>query len=80
MSTTIDTRETWDRLTLLLIGRPREGWEDIYEEITRREVERLAPHHPKEEEESPAAGLSGRGEEDGTDDERNSAYDGSIHN
>jgi hypothetical protein len=40
-------------LVLLLIGKPREGWEDIYEEITRREVERLAPHPPKEEE-SPA--------------------------
>jgi hypothetical protein len=35
-------RETWDRLVLLLISQPREGWESEFEEITRREVERLA--------------------------------------
>jgi hypothetical protein len=35
-------RETWDRLVLLLIAQPREGWEPEFEEITRREVERLA--------------------------------------
>jgi hypothetical protein len=35
--------ETWDRLVLLLIARPREGWEPEYEEITRREIERLEP-------------------------------------
>jgi hypothetical protein len=35
-------RETWDRLVLLLIAQPREGWEDEFEAITRREVERLA--------------------------------------
>jgi hypothetical protein len=35
-------RETWDRLVLLLISRPREGWEPEFEEITRREIERLA--------------------------------------
>jgi hypothetical protein len=34
--------ETWDRLVLLLITRPREGWEPEFEEITRREIERLA--------------------------------------
>jgi hypothetical protein len=34
-------RETWDRLVLLLITRPREGWEPEFEEITRREIERL---------------------------------------
>ena len=34
-------RETWDRLVLLLIARPLEGWEDEYAEITRREIERL---------------------------------------
>ena len=33
--------ETWDRLVLLLIARPREGWEPEFEEITRREIERL---------------------------------------
>jgi hypothetical protein len=35
-------RETWDRLVLLLIARPCEGWESEFEEITRREIERLA--------------------------------------
>jgi NADPH-dependent 2,4-dienoyl-CoA reductase/sulfur reductase-like enzyme len=35
-------RETWDRLVLLLIARPIEGWENEFEEITRREIERLA--------------------------------------
>ncbi len=34
--------ETWDRLTLLLIAQPREGWEPEFEEITRREIKRLA--------------------------------------
>ena len=38
----IDRRETWDRLVLLLITQPREGWEPEFEEITRREIERLA--------------------------------------
>ena len=35
-------RETWDRLVLLLIAKPREGWEPEFEEITRREIERLS--------------------------------------
>ena len=35
-------RETWDRLVLLLIAQPREGWEPEFEEITRREIDRLA--------------------------------------
>jgi hypothetical protein len=35
--------ETWDRLVLLLIAQPREGWEPEFEEITRREIERLGP-------------------------------------
>jgi hypothetical protein len=43
MATTYDRREMWDRLALLLIARPREGWEPEFEEITRREIERLAP-------------------------------------
>jgi hypothetical protein len=34
--------ETWDRLVLLLIARPIEGWEPEFEEITCREIERLA--------------------------------------
>ncbi len=33
--------ETWDRLVLLLIARPVEGWESEFEEITRREIGRL---------------------------------------
>ena len=36
-------REMWDRLVLLLISRPREGWETEFRVITRREIERLAP-------------------------------------
>jgi hypothetical protein len=35
--------ETWDRLVLQLITQPREGWESEFEEITRREIERLNP-------------------------------------
>jgi hypothetical protein len=35
-------RETWDRLVLLLITQPREGWEPEFHEIGRREIQRLA--------------------------------------
>jgi hypothetical protein len=35
-------RETWDRLVLLLITRPLKGWELEFQDITRREIERLA--------------------------------------
>jgi hypothetical protein len=44
MEGTVDNRlrETWDRLVLLLITQPREGWDAEFEEITRREIERLA--------------------------------------
>ena len=35
-------REIWDRLVLLLIAQPRKGWEPEFEEITRREIKRLA--------------------------------------
>jgi hypothetical protein len=34
--------ETSERLALLLIAQPREGWEEKFEELIRREVERLA--------------------------------------
>jgi hypothetical protein len=34
-------RESIDRLTLLLISRPEEGWEKEFKDITRREIERL---------------------------------------
>ena len=43
MATTYDSHEMWDRLTLLLITQPLEGWKAEFEEITRREIERLAP-------------------------------------
>jgi hypothetical protein len=44
MDTTPTDSESLDRLVLLLASRPREGWEDLFEALTRREVERLAPH------------------------------------
>jgi hypothetical protein len=40
-STEARLRETSERLALLLIAQPREGWEDEFEELVRREVERL---------------------------------------
>jgi hypothetical protein len=51
MEGTADTRlrETFDRLVLLLIAQPREGWEPKFEEITRREIERLAVPVSEEE-------------------------------
>jgi hypothetical protein len=33
--------EMWDRLVLLLIACPREGWESEFEEILRREIGRI---------------------------------------
>lgn len=69
--------ETLDRLVLLLASRPRPGWENLFEEITRREVERLAP--PTEQVKRPAAGRSGRGVEDGTTDKENSADATILH-
>jgi hypothetical protein len=35
-------RETSERLALLLITQPREGWESEFEELIHREIERLA--------------------------------------
>jgi hypothetical protein len=50
MRATYDRIELWDRLTLLLIARPLEGWEPEFEEITRREIERLAvPNEQRED-------------------------------
>jgi hypothetical protein len=72
MATTYNNRETWDRLVLLLAARPRDGWEEVFEEITRREVERLAPH-PRQME-SPVAGPSERGVKDGNRAKEYSAY------
>lgn len=44
MDTATDSRyrETSERLALLLIAQPREGWEEEFEKLIRREVERLA--------------------------------------
>ncbi len=56
MESAIDNnpREKWDRLILLLIARPRVGWEPEFEEITRREIERLAvPAGESERDERP---------------------------
>jgi hypothetical protein len=43
MAATCDSRVIWDRLALLLIAWAREGWEREFEEITGREIERVAP-------------------------------------
>ena len=40
-TTNTEYREFLDRLTLLLISRPEEGWEQEFKDITRREIERL---------------------------------------
>jgi hypothetical protein len=50
VSTTHDNQEMYDRLVLLLITRPCEGWEQEFQSITRREVERLSV--PTEERDS----------------------------
>jgi hypothetical protein len=44
MDATTDSklRETFDRLVLLLISTPREGYESEFKDITRREITRLA--------------------------------------
>jgi hypothetical protein len=44
-----DKTELWDRLTLLLITNPRYGWETEFDEITRREIERLRVSAPEPE-------------------------------
>jgi hypothetical protein len=33
--------EKWDRLLLLLVAQPRDGWEAQFEELICRELERL---------------------------------------
>ncbi len=45
MAATYDTQNTqdaWDRVLLLLSSQPREGCEDIYHEVARRELERIS--------------------------------------
>src|SRR5215207_2694822 len=44
MDTATDSRyrDTSERLALLLIAQPREGWEEEFQELIRREVARLA--------------------------------------
>ena len=48
-ATNTQDREFLDRLTLLLISHPEEGWEKEFKAITRREIERLT--NPAGEEE-----------------------------
>jgi hypothetical protein len=36
-----ESLETWDRLFLLLIAQPLTGWEDVFAQLTRREIARL---------------------------------------
>jgi hypothetical protein len=40
-ATNAKLRETWDRLALLLIVLPREGWEHEFRTITHRKIYRL---------------------------------------
>jgi hypothetical protein len=49
----------WNRLALLLITRPEEGFEDLYKKIVRREVERLQelPEKRKAESTNPAGSM-----------------------
>lgn len=48
-----DSREAWDRLTLVLLGEPQPGAESLYREACRRELERLtalsSPEEPGDE-------------------------------
>jgi hypothetical protein len=37
----IAAREMQERLALLLVARPREGWEREFEELIRREIDRI---------------------------------------
>jgi hypothetical protein len=48
-TTTTEHREFLDRLTLLLISHPEEGWEKEFKAITRREIERLTVPAGEEE-------------------------------
>lgn len=53
MNSVRDTKafEIWDRLVLLLIAKPSEGWEPEFKDITRREIERLRLLGPEREQE-----------------------------
>ena len=41
MAAAQDTSANADRLALLLIAQPRKGWEREFEELIRREVDRI---------------------------------------
>jgi hypothetical protein len=43
-------QEQCDWVALLLITRPEEGFDDLYERLVRREVERLTPHLDEDKE------------------------------
>jgi hypothetical protein len=36
-------QDVWDRLALLLVSKPEEGFEDLYKRLVRREIERMTP-------------------------------------
>ena len=40
-------REMWDRLVILLVSQPWEGWEREFAESTRREAVRLRVPEPE---------------------------------
>jgi hypothetical protein len=40
-STNTEHSEFLDKLILLLISRPEHGWEQVFQDITCREIERL---------------------------------------
>jgi hypothetical protein len=44
----VKLREPWDRLVLLLVAPPRDGWEHEFWAILRWELQQLAP--PEEHE------------------------------
>ena len=48
-TTNTEHREFLDRLVLLLISHPEEGWEKEFKDITRREIERLTVSAGEEE-------------------------------
>ena len=48
-TTNTEHREFLDRLPLLLISHPEEGWEKEFKDITRREIERLTVPAGEEE-------------------------------
>lgn len=71
--------ETFERLSLLFLSQPREGSEVLYHDLADRELTRLFSRQTQEGEERPTAGPSGRGAEDGTELEGDSANAPILH-